>query len=121
MALIRKLGGGSVNNHASSEDQRVLDYVTRNILNPNIRQLNVSAEDQKGFDKLDQFYESCLHRNSSNLTSLNSMLNRLDNIFTTVNSDQKRTILSEALGYLASNNIFPFFQLQVTQVCGVLW
>ena len=65
---------------------------------------------------MDRFYESCLDKNRSDFSSLDYMLGRLDNLLASVNEGQKRTNLSEALGYLASNDIFPLFTLDVTQV-----
>lgn len=74
----------------------------------------MSDEVNQQFDKLDQFYESCLHRNASNLTSLNSVLYQLDSIYNITN--HRSSDLAEALGYLATHGIFPFFQLKVVQV-----
>jgi hypothetical protein len=95
----------------------VQEYIRQNILDPFGRKVNnMSEEENQQFDKLDQFYESCIHRNVSNLTSLNDILYQLDSIYNVTNRNHQSSDLSEALGYLATHAIFPFFQLEVVQV-----
>ncbi|KAI9289701.1 hypothetical protein BC943DRAFT_314969 [Umbelopsis sp. AD052] len=105
-------GNEATTGQISNED-RVLEYIKKNILNSFRRKSNMSDEVNQQFDKLDQFYESCLHRNASNLTSLNSVLYQLDSIYNITN--HRSSDLAEALGYLATHGIFPFFQLKVVQ------
>jgi hypothetical protein len=113
---IHNIGRNEINTRQFSNDYHVLEYINRNILDPLARKSSMSNEENEQFKKMDLFYESCIHRNITNLTSLHSVLYRLDSIFNTTNHDRQRTKLSEALGYLATNAIFPFFQLQVLQV-----
>lgn len=76
----------------------------------------MSEEENQQFEKLDRFYASCIHRNVSNLTSLSYILYELDSIYNVTNHNHQSSDLSEALGYLATHAIFPFFQLEVVQV-----
>jgi hypothetical protein len=113
---INEIGGNEVATGQFSNDHRVLEYIRQNILDSFSRKINLSDEVNQQFDKLDQFYESCMQRNMSNLTSLNSVLYQLNSIYNITNPNHPSSDLPEALGYLAMHSIFPFFQLEVVQV-----
>ncbi|KAI8578735.1 hypothetical protein K450DRAFT_245263 [Umbelopsis ramanniana AG] len=107
--------GNEVTTGQFSNEHRVLEYIRLNILDPFRRKINMSAEVNQQFNKLDQFYDSCIHRNVSNLTSLNSVLYQLDSIYNITSPRHQSSDLAEALGYLATHDIFPFFRLEVVQ------